>query len=258
MGFRDSIERDGFAFVPAAALRPRLGSPESLPDWPQFAASWNHLELDTHLPDGHRYRRRRHATLSVAAGQSRFRVEAHQPHYQSLDYNPLVGGIERWFEPMRPEVLAGPTFRAILDFCIALFGELSPDTGWHVECHQFRIEARPGAAGQPTPEGVHRDGVDYVLVMLVNRINIESGTTTVHDAGGKLLGSFTLATPFDAALVDDTRVRHGVTAVHPIDPSRPAHRDVLVVTFRAQKKGPREGASVASDAKTARRRDAMG
>ncbi|HOZ04516.1 MAG TPA: 2OG-Fe dioxygenase family protein, partial [Arenimonas sp.] len=37
---------------------------------------------------------------------------------------------------------------------------------------------------------------------------------------------------FDAALVDDTRAYHGVTAVQPLDSSLPAYRDVLVVTFR--------------------------
>jgi len=243
MEFRQSIALEGFAFVPAAAMRPLLGAPEDLSDWAAFASSWDHLQLDTHLPEGHRYRRRRHATLSARAGEASFRVEAHRPHYQSLDYNSLVGGIERWFEPMRPEVLAGPTFRAVLDFCLRLFGGFRPEADWHIECHQFRIEARRDAEGQPTPEGVHRDGVDYVLVMLVSRVNIESGTTTVHDTGGRLLGSFTLSAPFDAALVDDERVRHGVTAVRPVDASRPAHRDVLVVTFRAQKKGPLAGAS---------------
>jgi hypothetical protein len=47
------------------------------------------------------------------------------------------------------------------------------------------------------------------------------------------LGSFTLTQPFDAALVEDRRVMHGVTPVTPIDPTLPAYRDVLVVTFRA-------------------------
>ena len=56
---------------------------------------------------------------------------------------------------------------------------------WHVEVHQFRIEARRGEAGQPTPEGMHRDGVDYVLVLLVNRRNIASGVTSVHDLAGR-------------------------------------------------------------------------
>ena len=168
MGLRDSIARQGFAFVPAAEMRPLLGPPGSFTDWPEFAASWNDLELDAHLPGGRRYRRRRHATLAARAGETSFRVEPHRPHYQSLDYNPLVGGIERWFEPMQPAIVGGATFRAVLDFCLRLFGTLRPDADWDIECHQFRIEARADAEGQPTPEGVHRDRVDYVLAMLVN------------------------------------------------------------------------------------------
>jgi hypothetical protein len=46
------------------------------------------------------------------------------------------------------------------------------------------------------------------------------------------LGSFTLIEPLDAALVDDARVFHGVTPVIALDPAQPAHRDVLVVTFK--------------------------
>jgi hypothetical protein len=222
----------GFAFVAGTSMRAMVEAHGSLGDWEAFAQSWNDLPRDEHLPEGHRYRRRRHATLSARAGSDAFTLEPHQPHYQSLEYNPLVGGIERWFEPMRPQVVGGEAFRAIVRFCLRFFGPMQPKSDWHIECHQFRIEARPDAAGKPTPEGVHRDGVDFVLVLLVNRVNIASGTTTVHDLDGRLLGSFTLTDPLDSALVHDTRVKHGVTDVRPIDPSRPAYRDVLVVTLR--------------------------
>ena len=228
----ERVAKEAFAFIAADAMRALLGTPEALSDWPRFVESWSDLQLDTYLPDGHRYRRRRHAILSARAGEDEAKPEPHQPHYQSLDYNPLVGGIERWFEPMRAEIVTGPTMRCVLAFCCRLFGALRPNTGWKIECHQFRIEARSDAPGQPTPEGVHRDGVDYALVLLINRTNIKSGTTTVHDLDGKLLGSFTLTAPLDAAIVDDARVKHGVTAVEPIDPSGTAYRDVLVVTFQ--------------------------
>jgi hypothetical protein len=221
---------EGFTFAPAARMRAHLGD---LADWDRFAGSWNQLPRDAHLPDGHRYRRRRHATLSARTGEDTFQVEPHQPHYQAVEYNALVGGIERWFEPIEPAVMATASFRSIMTLCLRLFGSLQPAAHWRIECHQFRIEARPEAAGLPTPEGVHRDGVDWVLVLLVSRVNIESGTTTVHDMAGRPLGSFTLAAPLDSALVDDNRVKHGVTAVTPHDPARPAWRDVLVVTFRA-------------------------
>ncbi len=233
--FGARIASQGYAFVPAAAMRPLLGP---LADWAAFAASWNDLPLDTHLPDGHRYRRRRHATLSAQAGVAGFGVEPHQPHYQAREYNSLVGGVERWFEPIEPVVLAGGSFGAILAACQRLFDPFRSGARWHIECHQFRIEARADAVGLPTPEGVHRDGVDYVLVLLVARSNIESGTTTVHAGDGRLLGSFTLAEALDAALVDDARVKHGVTPVRPTDPSRPAFRDVLVVTFRVASATP--------------------
>ncbi len=226
----DEVSRKGFAFAPSAQMRPLLGV---LADWEAFAASWNDLPRDTHLPDGHRYRRRRHATLSARGGESGFRVEPHQPHYQGLEYNALVGGIQRWFEPVSPRIVSGGTFGAVIALCLGLFGRLRPGIDWRIECHQFRIEASQSAAGQPTPEGVHRDGVDYVLVLLVSRVNIERGTTTVHALDGNGLGSFTLSTPLDAALVDDARVQHGVTAVHPVNAAHLAYRDVLVVTFRA-------------------------
>jgi hypothetical protein len=72
-----------------------------------------------------------------------------------------------------------------------------------------------------------------VLVLLIRRRNIAEGTTTIQSAADRrLLGSFTLTDPFDAALVDDARVYHGVTPVEPLDPALPAYRDVLVVTFR--------------------------
>jgi hypothetical protein len=227
-----AIAQQGYVFVQAPAMRTALAAAGELSDWPVFVASWNDLAVDVYMADGGRYRRRRHAVYTVDAS-GEISLQAHQPHYQSLHYNPLNGGIERWFEPIIPEIANGACLRTVLAFCRHLFGSLSPDVRhWHVEVHQFRIEARVGEQGLPTPEGQHRDGVDHVCVLLVQRVNIAQGTTTVHALNGETLGSFTLTQPLDSALVDDTRVLHGVTPVEPLDPSQLAYRDVLVVTFR--------------------------
>lgn len=224
------VER-GFAFVRGEALHAALEQAGDLSDWTAFAASWDDLYEDAYMADRGRYRRRRFGVFAVDAGG--ILEQPRQPHYQSLDYNRLNGGVERWYEPIDATIRNGPSLRTVLGLAHAMFAPLATEVArWHVEVHQFRIEARPGEAGLPTPEGVHRDGVDYVLVMLVERRNIDSGTTTIHAPDGARLGSFTLARPFDAALVDDARVKHGVTPVTPHDPGRPAHRDVLVVTFR--------------------------
>ena len=98
----------------------------------------------------------------------------HQPHYQTLDYNPLNGGIARWFEPIEPAVGDGA------DACArssrsasALFGSLAPATD-ALARRGAPVPHRGAAPASraPTPEGLHRDGVDYVLVLLVNRRNI--------------------------------------------------------------------------------------
>lgn len=241
-----TVETDGYAFVRAATMRDLLQSAGSLDDWNAFSGSWHNLALDTYMADGGRYRRRRHAVFTVPATGAAIR-EPHQPHYQSTDYNPLHGGVERWFEPIVDEVARADSLQTVLRFCQTLFGELAPNTGsWHVEVHQFRIEARVGEVGRPTPEGLHRDGVDYVLVLLINRRNIASGVTGISDAAGQSLGSFTLTDPLDAAIVDDRRVAHGVTPVEAHVPGEAAFRDVLVVTFRRKGGGAPTGANSAT------------
>lgn len=228
----ETLAGAGYAFVHADEMRTALQRAGSLEDWAAFAASWDDLGLDTYMADGGRYRKRRFAVFGTRAGVPEIERKPHQPHYQSRDYNTLNGGIERWFTPILPEIGAGPTMTTILTFCRDLFDRLSGRQDWHIELHQFRIEARRGVEGRPTPEGRHRDGVDHVLVLLVGRRNVQSGMTTIHDLDGHTLGSFTLTDPLDAALVDDRRLMHGVTPVEPVDPREPGFRDVLVVTFR--------------------------
>jgi hypothetical protein len=230
----NNVRRDGFAFVTADTMHSVLQSTGDLSDWAAFTDSWNRLGPDTYLAAKGRFRRRRHATFTADA-HGTIALAPHQPHYQALQYNTLQGDIQRWFEAIEPSVGSSASLRTILTFCNDFFGSLAPSVAhWHVEVHQFRIEASIDAAGEPTPEGSHRDGVDFVLVLLIDRHNIASGTTTIHTPDGQPLGDFTLTHPFDAALIHDPRVFHGVTAVRPLVPTEPAHRDVLVVTFRAK------------------------
>ena len=227
------IGAGGGGFVHAAQMRALLCARNvtALSDWSAFEKSWDGMPRDTYMGDGGSYRTRRYATLSRPVGQA-LRLEMAQAHYQGREYNALNGGVARYFEPIARDIVLGSTMSAVLDFGCALFDLLLAGADWHIEVHQFRIEARVGQLGHPTPEGVHRDGVDHVLVMLVRRVNVASGTTTVHDAARRQLGSFTLAEACDAALLDDRRCYHGVTPVEQIDPHLPAYRDVLVVTWR--------------------------
>jgi hypothetical protein len=230
-GIVSELQKLGFAIRSGANLQAWLGS--HWPDWRQFAASWQDLGEDQHMADGGRYRRRRYAVFEINRGQ--IVRQPHQPHYQAKVYNRLNGGLKRWFEPVSAEIGQHPITLLLIRHLAPTFAEMisasSDLVNWHVEMHQFRIEANANAQGLPTPEGAHRDGVDGAFVMLVCRSNVASGTTEIFDAQGARLGSFTLTDSGDAVFLDDARVFHGVTPVTPIDPQKPAVRDVLVMTF---------------------------
>ena len=227
------LKTDGFCLVEADATARLLGV-EAIDEWDAFAASWDDLGLDRFMADGGRYRRRRFAAFAVTP--EAIVRKPHQPHYQSRDYNSLNGGVQRWFEPVSDAIARHSVTLALLRVGLAAFAPLTvdPPAAWHVELHQFRIEADGQTAGQPTPEGAHRDGVDWVIVMLTARHNVASGVTDIFTPSGERLGAFTLTRPGDAAFLDDHRVLHGVTAIHPLEPGEPARRDVLVATFRRE------------------------
>lgn len=200
---------------------------------PLFLESWNSLEEDQYMADGGKYRKRRHATFATRQAGDQPILMPHQPHYQSLDYNRLNGGVARYFAPILIDLLNSKTLAALLEMGSRLFSRMTGNHAWHIELHQFRIEARDGQTGKPTPEGVHRDGVDFVMVVMLKRVNIRSGATTIYNLDNQLVGEFTLLNAFDMAIVNDHRVYHGVTPITQIDDSEEAYRDVLVITFRA-------------------------
>lgn len=227
-----ALASSGFVLLGGPAMGDLLGVDATGRDWQAFADSWNDLPLDEYMADGGRYRRRRHAVYLAEAG--RLTRQPDQPHYQSLTHNSLNGGIPRWFAPVRDDIGDAALLNSAIGLLVRTADRLRGATGrWRVEVHQFRIEARAGEVGRPTPEGMHRDGVDFVLVMLVGRGNAGKGVTTIVDVAGTPLASVRLSEPFDTMILDDARVRHGVTPIEPLTPAQPAVRDALVVTVKA-------------------------
>jgi hypothetical protein len=230
----DALAQSGLARTTGPDTLRLLGDP-SAAVWRAFADSWDDLGPDRYMADGGRYRRRRHATFTVVDGVAGRQV--HQPHFQSRDYNRLNGDVQRWFEPVTVETERNLVMAGVFRACGAAFTRAaaqSPHQPWRVEVHQFRIEATAAAEGRPTPEGFHRDGVDWVFVMLVGRRNALEGVTQIGTSSGAPLGAFALTEPGDAIWLDDGRVLHGVTPIRPLDPAAPAFRDALVVTFQPQ------------------------
>ena len=223
----DDVRAHGYAALPAEGLAAVAGV--GVADLRAFEPDWDALPADTYLKDGGRYRRRRHACFVVDGDD--VRQAPHRAHWQPLDYNALHGGMHRMFEPIAPETVARPAWPALLrglgGWCSALRGAQP----WHVEAHQFRIDTTDGI-GRPTPEGAHRDGVDFVAVILLGRHRIKGGETRVFQADGPDGQRFTLVEPWSLLFLDDARMIHESTPIQP-EGDGPGHRDTLVLTYRA-------------------------
>ena len=217
----------GYAVLDAASLR-RLAAVDTATER-RWASLWHDLPPDLHLRDGGRYRRRRHGCFVIDGG--RVEPAPHRAHWQPVEYNALHGGIERWFEPLPPTLVADPAWARLLTGLARTADALRGPSRWYVEAHPFRIDCTDGI-GRPTPEGAHRDGVDLVVVVLVARQGIKGGETRVFDVRGPQGQRFTLAEPWSALLLDDERVIHESTPIQPLDPDLPAYRDTLVLTYR--------------------------
>jgi hypothetical protein len=224
------IATQGFAFVQGldAADALGLGSVDAA-DTAAFLASWQRLELDTFLADGGKYRLRRHDSLIQSFDPPALAPVPYRPHWQPKQYNTLHGGVFRTFAQIEPAVLGGATMQRIISALGELFATLMQTPRWHVEAHQFRLDARGGQA-LPTPEGAHRDGVDYVALVMIERADVSGAVTTIYSASGQEIGRTTLTTRWSLMLLDDARVTHATTAIAASGPR--AWRDTLVITYR--------------------------
>jgi hypothetical protein len=213
----------------AASLAATAGV--SLADLAALAPTWNDLPRDEYLRDGGRYRSRRHACFVQDRRRDMLERTPHRAHWQPTTYNALHGGLERWFAPIERAVAASDAWRSLLRRCGDIFALVRPAPAWFIEAHQFRIDTASGI-GRPTPEGAHRDGVDFIAIVLVARERVIGGETRVFPLGSTQGERFTLEEPWSALLLDDSRVVHETTPIQ--SAGDVGWRDTLVLTYRTE------------------------
>lgn len=230
-GAADALVEEGFIHLSPADVVQLIG-PDYRVGWHGFAQTWAALERDNFMGDGGRYRFRRHAIFQGCGQDLRRLPDA--PHFQKLVHNALNGGIARTFAPVTKNLGQSDLLRCLVLAFMGIFDQASEQVdhpSWKIEMHQFRIAAEGDDRGLPTPEGTHRDGVEWVVTLFVDRENVSGGATTLIDAHGNEVALIEMSDPLEAILIDDRKLEHGVSPISVIDPSRTAHRDVLVLTY---------------------------
>ncbi len=202
-------------------------------DWLNLQIDYADLISDDYLPGGGKYRFRRYGRFRYTPGSGALTPLPHEGYFQSADFN-RVTGVARKFAPLLDTTFDNACLRALIRFDfnqLPLDGTLLKDD-WEVRVHLIRVVAREGEPGQPTPEGIHRDGARFVTVRLAERVNAAGGEVTIYAANQQPLTSFRLEQALDCYFIDDARLWHAAEPIQPRDPAHRALRSVLTFDFR--------------------------
>lgn len=226
-GWQDALlqglERQGCAALPAGAWERPAEPGEN-----EFLSSWNDLVLDTHMGDGGRYRYRRYSRFQWEAGIRRLSPVEGTSIFQSLEDNPLNGGVTRRFEPLTPVVLENRFLHALIRLH-AEYLPLQERERWSVGVHCVRILASAANPGTSTPEGIHRDAERFTVQHLIARRHVRGGVFSAYNAQKQPWFHWLQLQTWDT-LVFTGSLWHSATPVHN-DGAEQGYRDILLIDF---------------------------
>ncbi|QIZ72878.1 2OG-Fe dioxygenase family protein [Oxynema aestuarii] len=140
--------------------------------------------------------------------------------------NPLRQGMRREFIELDPDLIALASFKRLVtevaDCC-----QLSPDAD--IAVHQIRRTCSPHDFGHPSPDGIHRDGADFLAIFAVDRHNVKGGMTLLYLDPYETPVFKKVLYPGELLVVNDRQFRHFTTAIEPLMADR-AIVDLFVLT----------------------------
>jgi len=187
-----------------------------------FKPFFSNMPIDPYIKGNYRSRRLSRFTVS---GNELIKLP-HGYFFQSKEYNPLAGDIKREFAELDDALIKLDIFRnlvlAFSDSC-----KLHPEA--EIGVHQIRTICSPDNLGNPAPEGIHKDGTDFIGIFSVDRDNIEGGETHLYTAKKEKPVFSKVLNPGELLLINDHKFFHFTTPIKPqIDAQ--GSRDVFVLT----------------------------
>jgi hypothetical protein len=191
------------------------------------------LPADEYLPNGGKYRFRRFGRFYYVPAVGEMRPLPHVDYFQSLEHNRVTGGIIRKFAPLLPQIFENEFVQGVIQFDFQQFPitEEMRHHPWQVDVHLIRVTAQPGIVGEPTPEGIHRDGAEFVTVHLAEIENAGGGEVTIYDPQEQPVYRLKLRDIMDSYYLCDTNVLHDVTPITSEDDRRRGVRSILTLDY---------------------------
>ncbi|WP_277189424.1 2OG-Fe dioxygenase family protein [Caballeronia sp. BR00000012568055] len=187
------------------------------------AASFDNMPRDTHSPGRFRQIRLSQYFGYHEEGQWIFALLPKRKYIQSAAYIRLAeaGGVMRHREQL--ECDPSPVISAVLE-------ALGVDQTVHyqINVNQIRVIANGEFKGVTVPEGPHRDGHEFSVIVVAKRHNVTGGETQVIDPASRDIVYRQVLGENQAVLIDDERYIHYATDVKPAHGTT-GYRDIWVI-----------------------------
>ncbi len=189
----------------------------------RFAPYFDNLPVDPYIKGS--FRRRRFSRFT-GPPENLQRLE-HKYFIQSSAVNQLAGGIKRDFPELEDSLMETPEFQTVVASFID-FSKIDPMVT-EMGVHQIRVVASKDEQGEPAPEGIHKDGFDYVGIFCINRDGVSGGETHLYREKDQPPIFDKILQPGEFVMVNDRTLYHYASAVAPTG-EKAGVRDVFVLT----------------------------
>lgn len=148
--------------------------------------------------------------------------------FQKKKINRYVGGIKRKFEPIDEKIRL-----LMIDMFNKNFYSLVNSRNFEVGFHQLRIRCSKDFVGYPVPEGWHKDGYDYVILINYGSYNIQGGITRIKERIDQNNDTFsTFLKKGEFLFINDKKYFHYTDPINVNKKFSKGSRDTLVITIK--------------------------
>ena len=190
--------------------------------------SFNKLPPDTNEKSQGKYFRYRKFSRMIVSNR-KFSTIGNTKFFQNKKINRYAGGKIRKFRPIDPKVLN--------EFAIIFksnFLEKISKKRIEIGFHQLRIKCGKNYVGYPVPEGWHKDGFEYVIILNIGSKNIKGGVSRIkneidsdHDVFSWFLDKG------EYILLNDRKFFHYTDPINVANNKSEGSRDTLVITIKS-------------------------
>ncbi len=181
---------------------------------------FHNIPKDPYIQEGYRYK----SLARCRVKGNSIEKQPHTPLFQNKNINPVNGGLVRVY----PEINnLNATQEALLLFTNAF----KIDYSYEILVQAQRTKCTNKKKGITTPEGFHRDDIDFLAIVCVNQYNISGSETQLKDNQGKIVFKKVL-NPGEILLIDDSKLLHYTSNITVRNPNLNhfGFRDVLIIS----------------------------